>query len=272
MTNIGGDVARRWLLAGGGVAVLSACGPRAKAPQSSAAVAALPVGSLEWALAGAWRSDADRQQDRLVHPAQTLTFFGLAPGMTVVEIWPGAGWWTGILAPYLAANKGKLYAATFESPNPDDPAAGPVVQDYRKMIADKPTVYGDVAVTSFGPHSGALAPDGAADLVLFFNLDNWMAAGLAEKAFHNAYAALKPGGVLGVVQARADVGGAQDPLASNGYVQVDFVKQMAAEAGFVFDKSSEINANPKDGKDARRSLPFARPIEPDRMTLRFVKR
>jgi predicted methyltransferase len=267
-----GDVPRRWLLAGGGVSVLAACGPKAKAPRSGGGGSALPVGSLPWALAGDWRSDADRQQDKALHPQQTLEFFGLAPGMTVVEIWPGAGWWTQILAPYLAANKGKLYAATFEVPNPDDPAAGPVVQAYRKMITDKPAIYGDVTITGFGPNSGALAPDGSADLVLFFNLDNWMAAGLAEKAFHNAYDALKPGGVLGVVQARAPVGAAQDPLASNGRVQVDFVKQMAVEAGFVFDKASEINANPKDGMEGKRLLPFARPIAPDRMTLRFLKR
>ena len=261
---------RRWVLAGVGTALLAACGRKA-APASSAA-STLPPGPLDWALAGPWRTEADRQQDKAVHPKATLAFFGLAPGMTVVEFWPGAGWWTQILAPYLFASKGKLYAATYEAPNPDDPAAGPVVAAYRKMVADQPAVYGDVAITTFGANSGAVAPDGAADLVLFFNLDNWMAAGLAEKAFHSAYAALKPGGVLGVLQARADVGGPQDPLASNGHVQVDFVKQMAAEAGFNFDKASEINANPKDGKETRHALPFARPIEPDRMTLRFLKR
>jgi predicted methyltransferase len=258
------------MLAGVGVLALAGCGQKA-APSNATAAAGPPVGTLDWAAAGPWRSAADRQRDKALHPVETLRFFGLAPGAVVVEMWPGAGWWTEILAPYLAANKGKLYAATFEVPNPDDPAAAPVVQAYRKMIADKPDVYGDVTVTAFGPQSGPVAPPGAADLVLFFNLDSWMAAGLAEKAFHDAFAALKPGGALGVLQARADPGGAQDALAANGYVQTAFVQQMAQEAGFKFDKSSEINANPADRKDARRGLPFSQPIEPDRMTLRFLK-
>jgi predicted methyltransferase len=230
------------------------------------------LGTLEWAATGPWRSPTDRQRDTAFHPVETLRFFDIVPSATVVEIWPGSGWWTQILGPYLTTGKGKLYAATFEVPNADDPAAGPVVDAYRKMIADKPDLYGAVALSSFGPHSGDLAPVGSANLVLFFNLDNWMAAGLAEKAFHDAFAALKRGGVLGVVQARADVGVEQDPLAASGYVQEAFVKQMAQEAGFTFDKSSEINANPNDRKDAKHGLPFSQPIEPDRMTLRFVKR
>jgi predicted methyltransferase len=249
--------------------MLASCGKKASTGASSAA--ALPAGTLEWAVAGPWRAGADRQRDKALHPIETLTFFGLAPGQMVVEMWPGAGWWTQILGPYLTANKGKLYAATFETPNPDDPAAAPVVDAYRKMIADKPDLYSAVSITAFGPHSGMLAPAGSADLVLFFDLDHWMAAGLAEKAFHDAFAALKPGGVLGVVQARADPGGEQDPMAGNGYVQEAFAKQMASEAGFTFDKASEINANPDDKKDAKRPSLFAQAIEPDRMTLRFVK-
>ncbi len=262
---------RRRLLLGAAALTVAACGRKAAAPADASAPSA-PPGTLEWAVAGAWRSAADRQRDKALHPIQTLEFYGIAPGQTVVEMWPGTGWWTGILGPYLTANKGKLYAATFETPNPDDPAAGPVVDAYRKMVADKPDLYGAVSVTAFGPHSGMLAPAGAADLVLFFDLDHWMAAGLAEKAFHDAFAALKPGGALGVVQARADAGGAQDPLAANGYVEEAFVKQMATEAGFIFDKSSEINANPDDRKDARRVLPFTQAVEPDRMTLRFLKK
>ncbi len=262
---------RRRFLIGAGALALASCAKKADAPASNTAPAA-PPGTLELAAAGAWRSAADRQRDKALHPIETLEFFSLAPGQTVVEMWPGAGWWTGVLGPYLTANKGKLYAATFETPNPDDPAAAPVVDAYRKMIADKPDLYGAVTITAFGPHSGMLAPAGTADLVLFFDLDHWMAAGLAEKAFHDAFAALKPGGVLGVVQARAAVGGEQDPVAANGYVQDAFVKQLATEAGFTFDKASEINANPNDPKDAKRALPFTQAAEPDRMTLRFVKK
>ena len=272
MTTVFTGPSRRWVLAGAGALTLAACGKKAAAPVGTSAAASAPLGTLEWAADGPWRSPADRQRDAALHPVETLRFFDIIPSATVVEIWPGSGWWTQILGPYLTAGKGKLYAATFEVPNADDPAAGPVVDAYRKMIADKPDLYGAAALTSFGPHSGDLAPAGSANLVLFFNLDNWMAAGLAEKAFHDAFAALKRGGVLGVVQARADVGVEQDPLAANGYVQEAFVKQMAQEAGFTFDKSSEINANPTDRKEARHGLPFSQPIEPDRMTLRFVKR
>ena len=259
-------LSRRSLCLSAGFLPLAACGretrPSSKPPPS--AQAGTPLGTLAWAVAGPWRSAADRQRDKALHPAETLAFFGLGPGATVVEIWPGSGWWTQILAPYLKANKGKLYAATFEVPTIDDPAATPVVAAYRKMIADKPDIYGDTTVTSFGPSSGPLAPAGTADLALFFNLDSWMAAGLADKAFHDAFAALKRGGVLGLVQARGDAGGPQDPLAANGRVQEAFVRQMAEEAGFVFDKSSDINAAAAGGaEDAG---------EPDRMTLRFVKK
>ncbi len=264
---------RRLVLALAAASATAACGRKASAPPAAPAGSPPPPqGSLGWAVAGPWRTAADRQRDAALRPAETLAFFGLQPGMTVAEVWPGAGWWTAILAPYLAANHGKLYAAAFEVPNPDDPAAAAVVAAYKKTIADKPQVYGDVTVMSFGPHSTGIAPPGAADLVLFFHLDSWMAAGLAEKAFRDAFTALKPGGVLGVLQARGAPGGVQDPLASSGYVQEAYVKQLAAEAGLKFDKASEINAVSGDrAADGERRLPFVKAGEPDRMTLRFVK-
>jgi predicted methyltransferase len=263
-----GATSRRGVLSGAVLAFLAACSAKPSANKDTAS--AQPQGSLAWAVAGPWRPAADRRLDGALHPDQTLKFFGLRPGMTVVDVWPGAGWWTGVLAPYLNANKGRLYAATFEVPNPDDPAAAPVVEAYKRMIAGKPEVYGPVVFTTFGPHSAALAPSSSADLVLFFHVDSWMAAGLAEKAFRDAFAALRPGGTLGVVQARGEPGGVQDPLATSGYVQEAFVKQLAAEAGFKLDAASEINANPDD-KRGRKILPFAKTVEPDRMTLRFVK-
>jgi predicted methyltransferase len=214
--------------------------------------------------------------------------------MTVVEVWPGAGWYTEILGPFLQATGGKLYAASFASA-PGDTAAGEVTANYRRMFAAKPALYGKIEFGTFGPASGPLAPAGTADLVLFvLTLHSWMAAGLAEKAFHDAFAALKPGGVLGVEAHRAQMGEPQDPLAANGYVQEAYVKQLAAEAGFRFDSASEVNANPKDNRDhpfgvwtlppERRSAPAGQPADPafdhsrfdaigesDRMTLRFVK-
>ena len=277
---------RRAVLAGCGA--LAACGKGAdKAPAKG------PM-TVEQAVAGAWRTAADKARDPWRHPAQSLEFWGLAPGQTVVEFWPGAGWYTDILAPYLAATGGKLYTADLQ-PDPGDPAAGEMVEAFRKKLRDKPRLYGDVELTAFGPTSGPVAPAGTADLVLFLrNLHNWMAAGIAEKAFHDAFAALKPGGALGLEEHRADPGGVQDVLAANGYVQQAYAIQMAKEAGFVFDKASEINANPKDTKDhpfgvwtlppVRRSSPRGQPYDPafdhakydaigesDRMTLRFVK-
>ena len=281
-----------WLV---GALALSACGPKKTAPKPDAAKGdGVDRGSLEWAVAGDWRSAADKKRDAARHPLETLRFFGLQPGMTVVELWPGAGWYTDIIAPCLAATHGKLYAANLETPSPDDRAAEQVVAAYKKAFSDRPELYGKIEFTSFGPRSGPLAPAASADLVLFSNLNNWMAAGIAEKAFRDAFAALRSGGALGIEQPRAPVGGPQDPSPASGYVQVDYVKQMAAEAGFRFDGSNEINANPRDTHDhpfgaltlppTRRSSPWGKPPnplfnhkkydeigEPDRMTLRFIK-
>jgi predicted methyltransferase len=268
---------RRGVLAG--ATALAACGrkgPR-EAPKAAGGSGRM---TLDQAVAGDWRNPADRVRDRWRRPAQSLAFWGVAPGKTVVEFWPGAGWYT------------KLYAANLD---PEDPAAIEVVDAYRRRLKARPDLYGDVNVTAFGSTSGPVAPAGSADVVLFLrNLHNWMAAGIAEKAFRDAYAALKPGGVLGVEEHRANPGPAQDPLADSGYVQQAYAIQLAQEAGFVFDKASEINANPKDTKDhpfgvwtlppVRRSSPRGQPEDPkfnhakydaigesDRMTLRFVK-
>jgi predicted methyltransferase len=277
-----------------GAVALSACRPKASGGEA-AKPAAGPL-TIAAAVAGGWRSPADRARDRWRHPVESLTFWGLKPGQTVVEFWPGAGWYTDILAPFLAATGGKLYAANLQIDDPADAAARQVVEGFRRKLAGNPRLYGQVEVTAFGRTSGAVAPAAAADLVLFLrNLHNWVAAGLAEKAFQEAFAALKPGGVLGVEEHRADAGGASDLLAANGYVQPAHVIQIAQEAGFRLDRTSEINANPKDFKDhpfgvwtlppVRRSSPLGQPEDPgfdhgpydavgesDRMTLRFVKR
>lgn len=281
-------LSRRSLLLG--AAALGACGPRAepkpKAPQGPATV--------EAAVGGDWRNAVDRTRDRWRHPAESLAFWGLKPGQTVVEFWPGAGWYTDIIAPFLAATGGKLYAANLQA-DANDPAAAAVVEAFRRRINEKPSLYGQVEITAFGPTSGPVAPAGSADLVLFLrNLHNWMAAGVAEKAFRDAFAALKPGGALGVEEHRANPGGAPDILATDGYVQQAYVVKLAQEAGFTLAAASEINANPNDTKDhpfgvwtlppVRRTSPRGQPENPqfdrakydaigesDRMTLRFVK-
>jgi predicted methyltransferase len=278
-------ITRRLALAGG--LALAGCG-RGPAPPRT----------IEAAVAGDWRPAPDRARDRWRHPAQTLKFFGLKPGATVVEFWPGAGWYSEVLAPFLAGTGGKLYAAHLqlaEPPRPEDAAARQVLEAYRAKFAKGSRLYGKVALTAFGPTSGPVAPAGSADLALFFrNLHNWMAAGIAEKAFRDAFLALKPGGVLGVVEHRAAPGGVPDLLAESGYVDQAYVTRLGQEAGFRLAAASEINANPKDDHDhpfgvwtlppVRRSSPRGKPPDPkfdhapydaigesDRMTLKFVK-
>jgi predicted methyltransferase len=273
-----------------GALALAACGKKGEA--EPALTKAARNMTLQDAVAGDWRPAADKARDAWRHPVETLEFWGLKPGQTVVEFWPGAGWYTDILAPYLAANKGKLIAADLE---PTDPAATEIIEAYRARLKAKPKIYGDVEITAFGPTSGPVAPAGSADLVLFLrNLHNWMAAGIAEKAFRDAFAALKPGGVLGIEEHRAAPGGVQDVLAANGYVQEAYAVRLAQEAGFVLDKASEINANASDTRDhpfgvwtlppVRLTAPRGEPADPkfdrapydaigesDRMTLRLVK-
>lgn len=276
------SISRRAILLS--AAALSACSGRPKG--------ASPPTTLAAAVAGPWRPPLDRARDRWRHPLESLTFWGLKPGQTVVEFWPGAGWYTDIIAPFLAATAGRFYAAGLQA---TDPEGREMVEAYQRRIADNAKLYGKVEFTAFGPTSGPVAPAGTADLVLFLrNLHNWMAAGLAEKAFRDAFAALKPGGVLGVEEHRADAAAVPDVMASSGYVSQAYVVQIAQEAGFTLAAASEINANPKDTRDhpfgvwtlppVRRSSPRGQPADPafdhskydaigesDRMTLKFVK-
>jgi predicted methyltransferase len=290
---------RRGLLTGVGAvgvsASLAGCGRKDDAPKDAKPASKAEPMSLKAAAEGVWRSPADKARDAWRHPVESLEFWGLKPGQTVVEFWPGVGWYTDILAPYLAATGGKLYAATLQTDLPDEPNAKETVEAYSRKLVEKKKVYGDVTITAFGPTSGPVAPAGSADLVLFLrNLHNWMAAGLVEKAFRDALTALKPGGVLGIEEHRGEPGRVQDVLAADGYVQQAYVIEMAKEAGFVLDGESEINANPKDTKDhpfgvwtlppTRLSAPRGEPAESgfdhakydaigesDRMTLKFVK-
>jgi predicted methyltransferase len=274
--------------------VVAACGPKADKKAAAPADKKIKGGpdTVAKAVAGEWRSAQDKGRDVWRHPVESLAFWGLEPGMTVVEFWPGAGWYTDILAPFLAETKGKLYVANLEA---TDETTTRIIEAYKTKLAARPKLYGKVEITAFGPTSGPVAPDGSADLVLFLrNLHNWMAAGIADKAFKAAFAALKPGGVLGIEEHRAKPGGIQDALAADGYVQEAYAIQLAKEAGFVLAKSSEINANPKDSRDhpfgvwtlppTRLTAPRGQPAKPgfdhtkydaigesDRMTLKLVK-
>lgn len=253
--------------------------------------AAVPEeGSLPWAIAGPWRMDAERDVWR--HPLETLQFWGLQPSMTVLEILPGRGWYTAILAPYLAQGGGRLIAASF------DPGAGSMAQretlaDFEARFLRNPRLYGNIIRTIVG--QDPLAPAGSVDLaILANNLHTLMAEGLAEQVFAGVFEALKPGGVFGVEQHRGSAQGLQDPLAGAGYVQEAYVRTLAQEAGFKFVGATDINANPRDTRDhpfgvwtlppVLQTAPFGRPDDPefdtapfidigesDRMTLKFRK-
>ncbi|MGA0602143.1 class I SAM-dependent methyltransferase [Caulobacter sp. KR2-114] len=238
------------------------------------------------------RKPADRARDAFRHPAQTLTFWGLKPGMTVIDVNPGTGWWTDILAPYLAATHGRYIAAGADLANPKlSDAARQGRAAFEAKYADK-AVYGDVTVAGFGRVSGPLAPPGTVDLVIVSRETHNWADGFIQKAFADFHAALKPSGLMGVEDHRAPDGA--DPKAGTGYVSEAWVIDQAKMAGFRLDGRSEVNANPKDTKDhpfgvwtlppTRQSAPNGQPANPafdhskydaigesDRMTLRFVR-
>jgi predicted methyltransferase len=271
----------------GAAAFVSGCARKPAASQE---------GSLEWAVSGHWRPPSDKARDQYRHPVEMLTFFEVKPKDTVIDMWPGAGYMTEILGPYLTHGKGHYLAAVFEANNLADRATIDLTDRYRAHFNSNKKLYGAIDYTEFGPDSSSLAPAASADCILFLLvIQDWMARGIAEKAFSDAFAALKPGGILGVEQHRADIGHVhQDPAATNGYVQEPFVKQLAGEAGFTFVASSEMNANPKDDKDhpfgvwtlppQRLTAPRGQPPNPefdgslyesigesDRMTLKFRK-
>lgn len=237
---------------------------------------------LKQAIAGEHRSAKNKARDIYRHPLETLHFFGFNPSMTVVEITPGGGWYTEILAPALK-EKGKLYGAHYPDTGSDDYYSNSRKRLEKKMSSSD--VYSKVELTNFVPKKmSELAPAGSADLVLTFrNLHNWGDAGVTQ-VFKDAFTALKPGGVLGVVEHRLPKGG--DPKKSAGYVSVSKTIAQAKEAGFTLAQSSEINANAKDNalhpkgvwtlppslrlgeKDKEKYLAIG---ESDRMTLKFVK-
>jgi predicted methyltransferase len=239
--------------------------------------------ALQKAVAGPQRSEANRARDVYRHPVETLNFIGVKPTDTVVELWPGGGWYTEILAPYLA-DKGKLIAAA---------PAGKGAEGMAKRFDANPALFGKVERVNFPTVLGGtgVAP-GTADVVLTFrNVHNWKMGYMhpektdySEAAFREIFAMLKPGGVLGIEDHRLpEAAGAER---NNGYIKVSTVRAMAEKAGFKFDGASEVNANPKDTADWEDGVWTLPPTlalgdkdkakyqaigESDRMTLRFVK-
>ena len=239
---------------------------------------------LKEIISGDHRSAENKARDRYRNPLETLTFFGIRPDMTVVEIYPGRGWYTEILAPYLKGS-GTLYAAE----HPGDPSYEAVqrsLEAFDQKVKDMSELFGEMQRTKL-TKDGDIAPLESADLVVTFrNVHSWMGSGSENEAFAAMFRALKPGGVLGLVQHCGDPNVKQDPKAGSGYVNEAYVIELAKKAGFQLAEKSEINANPKDTKDYPKGVWTLPPSlrlgdedrekyleigESDRMTLKFVK-
>ncbi|HEU4781065.1 MAG TPA: hypothetical protein VFS58_14375 [Steroidobacteraceae bacterium] len=250
------------------------------------------VQTIEQSVAGSWRSADAKSRDAFRHPAEALAFWGLKPGMTILELQPGGGWWTEILAPYAKANKGEFYATAADMADPGiSEGARKGRADFEAKFADA-AVYGKVNLVNWGAKAAPL-PTEKFDFALAARVfHGWANGGVADANLAKIFAGLKPGGILAIEQHRGNPG--QDAPVKGGYVAEQTVIDAATKAGFKFDGKSEVNANPKDTKDhpfgvwtlppVRQSSEGGKPADPafdrakydaigesDRMTLRFVK-
>jgi predicted methyltransferase len=213
----------------------------------AAAPAPAPDPALVAAVADPARTAAFVARDKIRHPAEELAFFGITPKMTVVELWPGGGYWTEILGPYLAKAGGTYYVA-LNAPGDKEEDTG--VQRWRARVAAQKDRLGTIHETMIGIGHYDIAPPGSADLIVTFrNLHNVIDDGTVDQALAACFKALKPGGILGIEDHRGRTDKPQDPKAKDGYVREDYAIALAKKAGFVLVGSSEINANPKDTKD-----------------------
>jgi predicted methyltransferase len=286
------------------LAVITALAACAKKPEQAAETPPAPEATqpavadpLVASINGEWRSADDKSRDQYRHPKEALEFWGLAPGMTILEVQPGGGWWSDILAPYAKATGGKYYATAADLQNPElSEGAKKARADFEARFAAKPDVYGQVQLVNFGAKSAPL-PENTFDFILSArSFHGWMGANVTDKFLKDFYGALKPGGILAIEQHRANPG-EQDPKAESGYVTEAYVIEQAQKAGFELVERSEINANPKDTKDhpfgvwtlppTKRTRPYSEGAdahdpnfdrakydaigESDRMTLKFRK-
>jgi predicted methyltransferase len=278
--------------------LLAACSkhePAAQAPVAEQTAAASDA--LAASVSSESRSAEDKARDQYRHPQEALAFWGLQPGMTILEVQPGGGWWTEILAPYAHATGGKYYATAADLDNPElSEGARKARAEFEARFAAKPEVYGQVQLVNFGAKSRPL-PENTFDFVLSArSVHGWMGNGITDKVLKDLYGALKPGGILAIEQHRANPG-EQDPKAESGYVTEAYVIEQAQKAGFELVDRSEINANASDTKDhpfgvwtlppTKRTRPYSEGPdahdpkfdrtkydaigESDRMTLKFRK-
>ena len=257
---------------------------------ASAELDAATEAALDAAIAGDHRSESNKARDAYRRPKETLDFFGFRSDMTVVEIWPGGGWYTEILAPALKEN-GKLYAAQY-SVNPSWGYQRRYFGSFLTKMGESPDVFRDVVITHLDfPYQLEVAPPGTADMVLTFrNAHNWVTGDYGPQpqvlGFTAMYDALKPGGILGIVDHRWPDPDTEDPSAASGYISEERMIQLAEAAGFRLAARSDLNRNPKDTHDHPEgvwTLPpsfalgdtdrdkYAEIGESDRMTLKFVK-
>jgi len=251
---------------------------------------AATAAALNAAISGEHRSDENKARDVFRRPRETLEFFGFRTDMTVVEIWPGGGWYTEILAPTLKES-GTLYAAHY-SVNPRYGYQRRYFGAFLTKLGSEPKIYRDVIITSLDvPYEVNIAPRGSADMVLTFrNAHNWVNPGYGAHTgamtFGLMFDALKPGGVLGIVDHRWPDPATEDPNAENGYVSEERIISMAEAAGFKLAARSDLNRNEKDTHvhpEGVWTLPpslaqgdvdkdkYLAIGESDRMTLKFLK-
>ena len=221
------------------ISALSGC-------QSSVTQAAGTGPDLAAVVADPARTSSAVARDAARHPVEELSFFGLAPAMTVVELWPGTGYWTEILGPYLAGRGHYIVAL----PTRGDEEDAAVLKRWHERIAAQGSRLGTITETTLGKGQFNIAPAGSVDLIVTFrNLHNWLGSGYADQALAACFSALKPGGILGIEDHRGRSDRPQDPKAANGYLREDYAIEMVKRAGFELAGRSEINANPRDTKD-----------------------
>ncbi len=236
-------------------------------------------------LAGDQRSAEDRARDVYRHPRETLLFFGIRPQMSVMEVWPEPGWYTQIIAP-LVREHGQYTAAVIAA-DPSSSYATRRRKAYEDFLASRPDLYDKVHVVTLPSDGSDAVPPGSQDMVVTFrNLHNWMSAGDAPAVLATLYRALKPGGILGIVEHRGNPAVPQDPKAKSGYVNEDVAIRLIEGAGFRLVAKSEVNANVRDTKDYEQGVWTLPPVyrlgekdhdkyaaigESDRFTMRFVK-
>jgi len=268
----------------GALLALAACSKQG-GDAASAAQAVAPGEGLAEVVAGAHRSEANRARDVYRHPVETLTFFGIRPDMTVVELWPFGGWYTEILAPYLR-ERGTYYAAIMD-PETASPEELRYNESFDALTSANPELYSKVRRSVLAKGKTDIAPEGSADLVVSFrNVHNWTWADMDEEVYAAVFRALRPGGVFGVVEHRHADPGFEPAQPGQAYVGEEWLIRKVEAAGFRLEARSDINNNPRDTKDHPRGVWTLPPSfalgdtdrakyqaigESDRFTLKFVK-